>query len=172
VPEFYLVARIASTTGRNGFLNLISYSDFPDRFFELKEVYIDFFGNKKLFYIESIKKQKNSFTLKFRNFNSDKDASFLVNKELFVTEKDVAKIPEGTFFIHDLIGSKVFRQERELGTIKDVLKNPANDVYIISGIDGNEILIPAVLEFIEKFDPLKKVLVLKPGAGIYEDDEN
>lgn len=172
MPDFYLIGKVSSTYGRNGFLNIISYSDFPERFFELNEVYIDFYGNKKLFLVEEIKKKKNNFIIKFQNFNSANEAQVLLQKELFVTGTNVVKLPDNAFFIHDLIGSKVFRETIEIGIITDVLSFPANDVYVIMGINQKEILLPAVLDFIDKFDPVKKVLILKPGAGVYDDDEN
>lgn len=172
MPDFYLIGKITSTSGRNGFLNISSYSDFPDRFSELKEVYIDFYGIKKLFLVEDIKEKKNNFIIKLKNFNSDEDAQFLIQKELFVSEASAVKLPENFFFIHDLIGSKVVRENVEVGVITDVLNFPANDVYVIRGSNQKEILLPAVLDIIEKFDPVNKMLILKPGAGVYEDDEN
>jgi len=89
-----------------------------------------------------------------------------------VDEEDVVKLPEDVFFVHDLIGSKVYRNNSLFGTVKDVLSFPANDVYVIEGENGEEKLIPAVRSFVESFDPEKKILVLKPGEDLYEDDED
>lgn len=125
-----------------------------------------------MFFVEEVKRQKNDFLLKFRNFNNDKEASFLIGKELYITKENLVSLPADSFFIHDLVGSTVLRNNTTLGIITDVLKYPANDVYVIETEDKKEILIPAVLEFIEYFDAQKKLLVLKPGAGIYDDDEN
>ena len=44
------------------------------------------------------------------------------------------------------------------GMIKDVFNYPANDVYVIENENGEEILIPAALEFIEKFRSGKKII--------------
>jgi 16S rRNA processing protein RimM len=172
VGEFYLIATITSVAGKNGAVKIISYSDYPERFFHLSKVYIDFFGEKKLFFVENVKQKKNFFIVKFRNFESDLDSAILVGKEIFVDEKNLVKIPDNHFFIHDLIGSRVFKGEQELGIIKDVLQYPANDVYVIEDKNGKEILLPAVLKFIESFDNVKKLLKLKPGENLYEDDES
>ncbi len=171
MKEFFLIAKIVSIYGKEGFVKITSFSDFPERFFNLQKVYIDFFEDKKEFYVENVKKKKKSFFLKFKNFNSEKDLEVLIGKEIFVERKDVIKLPDNYFFIHDLLGSKVLRNNEVIGIIKDVLTFPANDVYVVDN-KGKEILIPAVMSFIESFDPENKIMVLKPGENFYEDDEN
>jgi 16S rRNA processing protein RimM len=172
VSDFYLIAKVTSVSGKKGAVKIISYSDYPERFIHLSKVYLDFFGNKKLFFVENAKQNKNFFIVKFRNFNSDKDSAILIGKEIFVDEKNLVKLPDNHFFIHDLIGSRVLKNDREIGIIKDVLQYPANDVYVIEDGIGNETLLPAVLKFIESFDSINKILKLKPGVDLYEDDEN
>ncbi len=171
MSEYYLVARITSVSDKKGFVKLFSYSDFPERFFSLTEVYIDFFDVKKKFFVEEVKKVKNDFFIRFKNFNSVSDTRILLDKEVFVDEKNVIQLPQNIFFVHDLLESKVFRNEKYFGRIKDVLSYPANDVYIIEDENGEEILLPALSELIEKFDPENKVLILKPGEGYYEDED-
>ncbi|MCL5031539.1 MAG: ribosome maturation factor RimM [Bacteroidetes bacterium] len=168
--EFYLIAKVSSVYGKEGFVKILSYTDFPERFFNLKVVYLDFFDDKKEFFVEEIKKQKNSFLLKFKNFDTASEAEILIDKEIFVDKQNLVKLPKNYFFVHDLIGSKVLRNNVELGVIKDVLKYPANDVYVVDNL-GKEILIPAAFEFIESFDPENKILVLKPGDALYDDED-
>ncbi len=170
--NFFLIAKIVSAFGKEGYLRINSYSDFPERFFDLKNIYIDFFGDKKEFTIDYVKKHKNFLTLKFKNFDSESDVSILVGKEIFVDEENLIKLPKDHFFVHDLIGSKIFRNNLEFGKIVDVLKYPANDVYVIELVNGGEILLPAIKEIVESFDPNNKIMVLKPGEEFYDDDEN
>ena len=54
----------------------------------------------------------------------------------------------------------------------DVYSLTSNDVYVIRKTNGEEILIPAIHEFIESIDTLNKVLILKSGEDFYEDDED
>ena len=168
--ELFLIAKVVSVYGKEGFVKILSYTDFPERFFNLKKVYLDFFDDKKEFLVEEVKKQKNSFLLKFKNFNTVSEAEILIGKEIFVDKKNLVELPKDHFFIHDLIGSKVFRNNVELGVIKDVLKYPANDVYVVENL-GKEILIPAAFVFIDSFDPENKILVLKPGDALYDDED-
>ena len=43
---------------------------------------------------------------------------------------------------------------------------------LLKNITGNEILIPAIRTFIESFDSEKKIMILKPGEDLYDEDEN
>lgn len=170
MKEYFLIAKIVSVFGKNGFVKIFSFSDFPDRFSGLKKVYIDFSGNKKLFNVESVTEKKGSLYIKFTNFSTPEEAGFLIGREVFVDENDVVKLPESSYFVHDLIGSKVMEDEQCLGVIEDVLVYPANDVYVIKTADGRELLIPAVKELISSFDPESKLMILKPGSSKYDED--
>jgi 16S rRNA processing protein RimM len=170
VKEYYLIAKIVSVYGKEGFVKVISYSDFPGRFSGLKNVYIDFFGNKKSFAVESAAEKKDSILLKFKNFSSAEEAEILKGREVYVDEQNLIKLPEFTFFIHDLIGSIVLEDQKQLGIIKDVISYPANDVYVLETIEKKELLIPAVKDNILSFDPVEKIMILKPGSSVYDED--
>ncbi len=170
--DYYLIAKIASVFNNKGYVRIESFSDFPDRFFSLNKVFLDFFGDKKEFFVQDVKKIKNFFVLKFKNFDEENDSEILIDKEIFVDKNDLIQLPENTFFVHDLIGSKVIRNSDVFGKIKDVLNFPANDVYVIEDTNGEEILIPAVKSFIDNFDSKNKILTLKPGDILYENDED
>jgi 16S rRNA processing protein RimM len=172
VTEYFLVAKIVSAEGEEGYLKLDSFSDTPERFSKLKKVYLDFWGEKKIFSLQSVKKKKENILIKFVNFDDKESVGVLIGKEIFIDDKDVRELPKEHYFIHDVIGCKVLRNDAEFGEVTDVYSMPANDVYVIRKTSGEEILIPAVHEFIESIDTLNKVLILKSGEHIYEDDED
>lgn len=170
--EYFLLAKIIASEGDQGFLKIDSFSESPERFYKLKKVYIDFWGEKKIFFLQSVKRKKDSVLIKFKDFNNKESVEVLLGRQVFVDDKDLLKLPKGHYFIHDIIGSKVIRNGNEFGTLTDVYSLDANDVYVIRKTSGEEILIPAVNEFIEKIDIINKVLILKAGEDIYEDDED
>ena len=172
MTEYFLVGKIVSAEGDKGFLKIDSFSESLERYSKLKKVYLDFWGEKKVFSLQSVKKKKENILLKFENFNDKESVGVLIGKEIFVDDKDLLKLPKEHYFIHDIIGSKVYRNNVEYGEVTDVYSMPGNDIYVIRKTSGEEILIPAVHEFIESIDTLTKVLILKSGEGIYEDDEN
>lgn len=170
--DYYLIARIDQLYGKDGFVSLKLFSDFPERFFDLKKVYIDFWGDKKTFYIESVKDVKGKILVKFKNFISSRELQVLLDREVFISEEIVVQLPENQFFIHDLIGIEVFAGSDKLGNITDVIKSKANDVLVIHTEDNEEKLMPFVLNYIEKFDAERKRLILNVSKDFFDDDED
>lgn len=170
--EYYLIAKIVSAEGNKGFLKIDSFSDSPERYSKLKKVYVDFWGEKKIFSLQSVKRKKENILIKFKHFDDKQSVEVLIGREVFVDDKDLLKLPNGHYFIHDIIGSNVIRNGVEFGKVTDVYSLTSNDVYVIRKKNGEEILIPAVHEFIESIDTLNKVLILKSGENFYEDNED
>jgi 16S rRNA processing protein RimM len=137
---------------------------------EVDKVFIDFWGDKKIFYVEEVKRIGNAFALKFKNFNDERDAGVFIGRDLFVAKDDFVNLPENTFSFGDLIECKVFQGSAEIGVVTDVFTAPANDVLVIKKDNGKELLLPLVLEFIEEFDPEKKMLILKKETA-YDDED-
>ena len=169
--DYFLIARVDQLYGKDGFVRLKSYSDFPERYLNLKKVYIDFWGDKKIFYVEDVKDVKGKIIIKFKRFDSPRDSQVLIDRDVYVVEKDAVSLPENHFFMHDLIGSKVFAGKELIGTITDIIKAKANDVLVILTDDKREKLIPFVLNFIEKFDADRKKLVLNITKDFLEDED-
>ena len=172
MTEYFLIAKIISAEGDKGLLKINSFSDDLERFSKLKKVFIDFWGEKKIFSVQSIVTRNENIFIKFKNFEDKQSVDVLIGKEIFVDIENLRELPKGHYFIHDIIGSKVIRGGDAFGEVTDVYSLPANDVYVIRKINGEEILIPAVNEFIESIDPTKKILIIKPGKELYEEDEN
>ena len=172
MEDFFLIAEITSVFDADGFVKIKSYSDFPERFFLLENVYINIFGDYRLFIIEDVEQIGDFFILKFKNFDSDEDVEFLVGSSVFVLKSDAVSLKKDTFFIHDLIGCKVFFEKKFFGKIVDVLSLTSNDVLIVKAEDGAERLIPFVENFIESVDIEKKIVELKQDFDEFSDDEN
>jgi 16S rRNA processing protein RimM len=170
--EYFLIAKVEQVYGKDGYVRLRSFSDFPERFLSLKIVYIEFWGDKKKFYIEDVKDVAGKIILKFKHFDSTRDSLVLIDREVYVDKIDAVSLPENHFFIHDLIGSEVTIEKETIGTVTDVIKGKANDVLVISTNDDKEKLIPFVLNIIEKFDAAKKKLILNISKDFLEDDED
>lgn len=172
MEDLILIAVVKSVLNNEGFVAVNSYSDFNERFFELKKVFIEFFGNSKEFIVEKTKLIDGKIALKIKGFNNDKDAALLVGKKVYVDSKNAVKLGKDTYFIHDLIDSKVYRNNILIGQLKDVYVLKSNDVYVIEDINGKKILLPAVKDYIKNFDPKKKRLDLVEDCDLLYDDEN
>ena len=160
MDDFFLIAEVVGFADDSGNLILRSFSDFPDRLNKLTTVFIDVFGAYREFIVEKCLSADNEIVIKFKNFDNADDAGFLIGKKIFVHEKDVVTLPEDTYFVHDLVGSSVFREEKFFGKLVNVISLESNDVYIIENTEGKEILVPALKEYIKYFYATEKKLVL------------
>ena len=170
--DYILIARIEQLYGKNGSVILRSFLDSVKRYSSLKKVYIDFWGDKKTFYIEDVKDVKGKTVIKFERFDSQRDSQVLIGREVFIDKKEAKIFPAGYIFTSDLIGCKVFVEGKEVGVIKEAMKTNANDVLVIESVDKKEILIPFVLNFIEKFNAEEKRLNLNIKKDFFESDED
>lgn len=173
MSDYYFIAKIKKIAEPDGFLLVESYSDFFERFQKGEKVLLDVYGAKRSFIIEDITSIGENYDVKFKNFNSPEDVDFLLGKEIFVDSENVVALDEDTFFVHDLIGSKVFRNSEPFGFLVDVLRLESNDVYVIRSLEDEKILIPAIKDYIADFNPDKKRLDLVPGKdSFYYEDED
>ncbi|MEG8948109.1 ribosome maturation factor RimM [Rosettibacter firmus] len=171
MKDLILIAVVRSVFNNEGFVLVDSYSDFNDRFFNLKTVYIEFFGNSKEFIVEKADIIDNNVVLKIKGFDNYEDAALLINKNIYVDIENAVKLDNDTYFIHDLIDSEVYRNGKLLGYLKDVIVLKSNDVYVIKDLEGREILIPAVKDYIKSFDPKEKRLELVEDCDLLYDED-
>jgi 16S rRNA processing protein RimM len=170
--EYFLIAKVEQNYGKDGYVKLRSFSDFPERFLSLKIIYIDFWGDKKTFYVEDVKDINGKIIIKFKRFNSTRDSQVLIDRNVYVEENHAISLPDNHFFIHDLIGCEIIVEKKTIGFVTDVIKGNANDVLVISTDDDEEKLIPFVLNFIEEFDAAKKKLILNIPKEFLQEDED
>lgn len=172
MDDFFLIAEVKAVHGSNGFLLIESYSDFSDRFFNLNSVYLEFFSSRKEFFVENVIEVDGKIAVKFKGFDNAEDVKFLLGKKIYVDKEHSVKLSADTYFIHDLIGSKVYRRGELFGSLEDVMVLSANDVYVIKDINQKKVLVPAVKDYIKSFDPDRKRLELMPDCDLLYDDEN
>jgi 16S rRNA processing protein RimM len=164
------IGKIVKAFGIRGDVVVLPMTHNAARFKKLKRVFV---GAKEA---ESVEANVSHVVVESRGVRlqlsiaSDRTAAEkIVGSLLFVDEKDSVRPPKGTFFIHDLVGLNVVDEtENTIGILKDVLKYPANDVYVVVK-DGKEILLPAVKEFIKKIDLETRTMRVKLIDGMLGD---
>ncbi len=168
--EFYLIAKILSA-GKDGFVKVQLIPGFsldPD---SIKFLYLDFWDQKKKIELEDILNIKNTFFLKFKNFDDERDISIFIGRNVFIKGSDLEKVANDVFNNQSLIGCDVYKSQVYIGLVSDYFETPANPVIEISREDGNNFLIPYVHSIFEKIDTENKILILNSDFGI-DDDEN
>jgi 16S rRNA processing protein RimM len=88
---------------------------------------------------------------------------------MFVSREESRNLEEGEFFIADMIGIKVFTIDgEEVGVLEDVLQYAANDVYVIKKLNGDEVLIPAIMKFVPTIDMNERKMIIDPIKGMLD----
>lgn len=167
MAEYLKIGYITAPFGNKGEVKVHMLTDFPERFEELEWAYIDSGSTMEKYDIEQVRFIKGSAVIKFKGIQSISDAEKIRNNYIKVKREDAYELPEGHYYISDLIDCDVYTTEdRFLGKVKDVIKTGANDVFKVIG--DKEVLIPIVKEFVEDIDLNNKKILIKPIEGLIE----
>lgn len=141
--EFLEGGQIVNTHGIRGEVKIVSWCDTPEYLAGFSTLYID---NTPVT-VRSARTHKGNVIASLDGFDDVNAAMTLKNKIVYLSRSD-AKLPEGQFFLADLIGLPVFDADtgKELGILEDILTPSIQKVYVVRG--QREILIPAVEQFI------------------------
>ena len=92
-------------------------------------------------------------------------------KLVTVPENELPQLPEGVYYVKDLVGMEVYADGDLLGTLTEVINAPANDVYVVENAEGKEFLIPSVPVFIKSRNVAKKRMDITHIRGITYDED-
>jgi len=160
--DYLVVGKIVNTHGLKGEIKILPYTDDIDRFFDFDYLILDDDSNEKLF-IDVVRIHKNTVLTTFKGLNDINLAEKYKGKNVKIERENATKLPEGSYFIVDLIGCTVFNtSEEELGVINDVIQTGSNDVYVIKGKDKNDILVAAIKDVVKSIDIESKRIVIEP----------
>ena len=170
IKKFLETGKIVGTHGVKGMVRVQPWCDDGEFLTKFKRVYTDADGENSLRVI-SAKPHGNVVLMTIEGVDSIEEAEKLRGKVLFINRKD-AKLPEGRYFISDILGSKVTDADtgETLGELSDISETGANDVWHIKK-EGKEYLVPAISDVIVCVKPEEELVVIRPLKGIF-DDEN
>ncbi len=160
--ELYLVGRILKPRGLKGEVKILPITDYLDSFLERKFYHVG--RNEDCTVLREVLKSEirnaNAFLL-LEGIDSREKAEEAVGSMLYVTPEELVSLPENRAYLHELKGLEIVNESSaRVGTVLDVLKMPAHDVYEIE-YRGRRILVPAVEEFVEEISIEKGYMVLR-----------
>lgn len=140
--EFLEGGQIVNTHGIKGEVKIVSWCDTPEFLADIPLYYIDGVPVK----VRKAQVHKGNVIAALEGYDDVDAAMTLKNKVVHFRRTD-ARLPEGAFFLADIIGLDVVDEAGQtLGILKDVLSPSRQQVYVVSG--QRELMIPAVPEFI------------------------
>ncbi len=171
-PSHIAIARIARTRGNRGEVLADLYTDFPERFDSLREVWLAFAdGSRERLIVEETWAHKRRQVLKFAGTDSISSAERLVGAWVEVEASQAMVLPEGTYYDHELVGCIVRNSEgQELGVVAEILRIAGNSLIIVRG-DRGEIMIPAAGGYYKKVSVGQRLIVVDLPEGLMDLNE-
>lgn len=158
--DFIAIGRIVAPHGVRGELRVAVLTEFPERFLDMKRVLVEGKGEMT---VTGVRTHQDIILMTLAEVKDRDAASALRGRLLQVTRAELMPLPEGQFYVFDLVGVKVFDEAgQELGVLEEVLQPGANDVYLIRRTDGSELLLPALRSVVLTVDMPGRRMVVKP----------
>ncbi|MBN1895029.1 16S rRNA processing protein RimM [bacterium] len=170
---FVEIGRVARAQGIKGEIRIDSWTDWPERFLAGGRI---FFQNQEgegtWHEVVRMRFQGRTVILKLEGIDDRGQAERLRGAVLKIRNSDRPPLEKGRYYIGDVVGLTVKTEGgRVIGKINEVLKMPAQDLYVVRGA-SREILIPAVRQMIKKIDVEAGIMVVDPVEGLVEDHED
>ena len=161
------IGQIVNTRGLRGEVKVNSFSQDSKRFEKLDVIYIKENNELKSYKIEKVTYNKNQVILKLENINHIDYAEKLRNKYIYVKKSQLEDLPEGVYYISDLIGLDVYDEKNNyLGKVDDIFSTKSNDVYVIKNELGVNKLLPGTDEVIKNIDLDNKKIIVNLIKGL------
>ncbi|HEX9695636.1 MAG TPA: ribosome maturation factor RimM [Actinomycetota bacterium] len=164
-----VVGRIVTAHGIRGECAVDVMTDAPDRFEAGKSVQIDEPDGMRTLTIAAVRPHKERLLILFEEIPDRTGAEALRGRWLTIPADEAAPLPEGAFYPHQIEGFEV-RDEAGtvLGSLASVLEYPAHDIWVVRTADGQDVMVPAVKEFIRDVDPERRTIAIAPIGGMFE----
>lgn len=166
------MGRIVRPHGVMGEIKVAPETDDPDRFSQLKSVLVGSDEDSTTsFDIVSVRLQPSKYgitVLLALSGVTDRESAERLNKlKVFVDQNDLPPLEDGEFYYSDLIGMTVATaDDPELGTVKDVIEGPGQDLLLVKRTSGAEVMIPLVDAFVVEIDFDADRILVDPVEGL------
>lgn len=167
MQEYFEIGQIVNTFGIKGEVKVNPFTDDIEQFERLKSILVE--KNKKLLEveIENVRYQKHLVILKLKNIEDMNTAEKYKGCYIKIHRKDTRKLPDGTYFIADIIGSEVITDDgQKLGEVDDIYNTGSNDIYVVKDELGKQILLPGIKDVILDIDIEKQVVTVHLLEGL------
>jgi len=166
--DCYYLGKITKPHGFKGNLILHLDTDEPELYETLESVFIERDGMLVPFFFEFVQPHtKGKLLVKFEDVTAE-EAEKLVNHDLYLPLETLPELEGNDFYFHEVIGFTIYDQTNtEVGVIKSINDASAQALFEIE-IDGKEVLVPIVDDWILEVDRQNKALLVQIPEGLIE----
>ena len=161
------IGQVVNTHGVRGEIKLNPWTDFLEDLLDVETFYYQEKGQTIPLVVEKIRIHKNCAIIKAENVDTMSEAEAFRGRTLFVEREE--ELPEGRFYIADLIGLKVLTDEGEFGVITDVFQTGANDVYEVRREGAPKAYLPAIRQVVLEINVAEGFVKVQIPEGLLDD---
>jgi 16S rRNA processing protein RimM len=164
-----VVGVVTGVHGLRGDVSVQNRSDNPDRWAPGGTVLRE---DGAAFTIEASRRHGRRLIVKFAEIADRSAAEDLRGAVLVVPESWLPDLADGEWWAYQLEGCEVRTASgRVLGIVKEVIPNPANDLWVAVDEEGNETLVPALVDILIDVDVDGRTIVVRDVPGLTVPDE-
>lgn len=166
--EYLECCKILRSHGISGGMIVEHYCDSYEVLEGLKAVYLYENGEYKKERITKCAPYKTMALITLAGIKTPEEVTRLRSTVLYAKREDILK-DDGDFFIADLIGLNVIDYETKecYGTLKEVINQGAQDIYVIKREGKADAYVPVVSEFVKEIS-LENGIFITPIEGMID----
>jgi 16S rRNA processing protein RimM len=172
MERWFNVGKIVNTHGIKGEVRVISKTDFADERYKPGNtlyIFTDHTSEPVEVKVKSHRVHKSFDLLSFEGYDNINLVEKFKGAIIKVPESQLGELEEGEYYFHEIIGCTVVTEQGEtVGTVKEILTPGANDVWVVKGKGGKEILIPYIADVVTNVDVKEKLITIHPMEGLLE----
>lgn len=172
MTEWFRIGKIAKPHGLKGEIRVFGMTDFPDERFAVgNTLYLDRGNHEDLLPLVIVSRRKNKQfeLLQFKGYDHINDVEPWKGALLKVPGDQLAELQANEYYYHQIVGCLVVTDEGdELGKIREIISTGANDVWVVKGNQGKEILIPYIDDVVKTVDVDNKIVTIHVMEGLLE----
>ncbi len=165
------IARIVRPRGRRGEVEAEILTDFPARFGERREVFLEGPETPLRAQVEEVWLHKGRVVFKFQGVDSISQAETLRGRHVLIPREERAALADHQYYVADLEGCSVLRESESgpeiVGKVEQVERTPGGELLHVRTPEG-EVLIPFAREICRRVDLAARVIVIEPPEDLLE----
>lgn len=169
-PRYLAIGRVVGAFGIRGEVKVEVHTDFPERFYQLKRVYLgESDDDVRPVAVLGARPHKGRFLLRLEGCSDRTTAEAMRGQWLHIPIEEAMPLAEDEYYVYEVLGLRVETPAGEfLGYIQEVLFTGSNEVFVVEGDEG-ELLIPVLEDVVLEIDRAgERVLVALP-PGLREE---
>jgi 16S rRNA processing protein RimM len=165
--ELLVVGRVARAHGNKGQVIVNPDTDFADDRFQAGRILI-VGAEETRRSITGVRFHQGRPIIGLDGIDSMDAAERLAGAELKMRRSDLAALPEGTYYRHDLVGCQVQDTDGRLIGVVASVEGPIDRSRLVIDAPHGEVLIPLVPEICVEVTPAEKKIRVKAPEGLIE----